>query len=106
MHPRGYPVRLRALGTCKTLAAILWLLKDKIPKTKAMAYVEANRNRDRWEADLLLNVVLAHMAFSSTKDYRVRKMAYDRFKGTVHQLYQFVTAEDSVKDASSETPAS
>lgn len=68
-----------------------------------MAYAEAKRNRDRWEADLLLNVVLAHMAFNSTKDSRGRQMAYDRFKGTVRQLYEFVTAETSEEDATSET---
>ena len=69
-----------------------------VPEMSTMAYAEAKRNRDQWEADLLLNVVLAHLAFTSTKDSRGRQMAYERFKGTVRQLYQFVTAENSAED--------
>lgn len=53
------------------------------------------RDRDRWESDLLLNVVIAHMAFSNTQDAANRKKAYDRFTGAVAQLYQFVVNEES-----------
>jgi hypothetical protein len=66
-----------------------------------MPYAEATRNRDRWEADLLLNVVFAHMAFSSTKNIKGRKMAHDRFKNAVRQLYEFVN-EDSLEAEAAE----
>lgn len=59
-----------------------------------MAYGKGKRKRDRQESDLLLNAVLAHMAFSSAKDYVGRKMAHDRFKDAVRVLLQFVTAQD------------
>jgi hypothetical protein len=73
------------------------------PKAKTVAYDEAQRNLDRWEADLLLNVAFAHMAFRSTMDYSGRKVAHDRFKGAVRQLYEFVTTENSDKTITMET---
>lgn len=63
-----------------------------------MPYAEATRNRDRWEADLLLNVVFAHMAFSSTKNVKGRKMAHDRFKNAVRQLFEFVNEEGAEEE--------
>jgi hypothetical protein len=75
----------------------------RLPKAKTMAHAEAQRNLDRWEADLLLNVVFAHMAFRNTEDFRSRKVAHDRFKQAVWQLNQFVTAENSDEDTAMET---
>lgn len=75
----------------------------RLPKAQAKAHTEAQRNLDRWEADLLLSVVFAHVAFRSTEDYRGRKVAHDRFKRAVCQLYQFVTAENSYEDTATET---
>jgi hypothetical protein len=74
-----------------------------LPKAQARVHAEVQRKLDRWEADLLLNVVFAHMAFRSTEDYRGRKVAHDRLKQTVCQLYQFVTADDSDEDTAMET---
>jgi hypothetical protein len=73
------------------------------PKAKTVAYDEAQRNLDRWEADLLLNVVFAHMAFRSTEDHNGRRVAHDRFKGAVHHLYEFVTTESSEEDTTTAT---
>jgi hypothetical protein len=77
-------------------------MTTRLPKAKARAHAEAQRNLDRWEADLLLNVVFAHMAFRSTEEYRGRKLAHDRFKQDVCELYQFVTAENSGEDTAVE----
>ncbi len=74
-------------------------LVKSLNRPKVTADAEAQRNLDRWEADLLLSVVFAHMAFRSTEDYSGRKAAHDRFKQTVVQLYQFVTAENSDENA-------
>jgi hypothetical protein len=74
----------------------------RLPTVKVTTHSEAQRNLDRWEADLLLNVVFAHMAFRSTEDYSGRKVAHDRFKQAVVQLYQLVTAENSDEDTAAE----
>ena len=96
IYPRGYPIRLRILGTCKNDGGCFMVTQGRIPpKKRTMASAEVKRNRDRWEADLLLNVVFAHMAFRSTKDYREREAAHYRFKDAIRQLHQFVTAENS-----------
>jgi len=73
------------------------------PKAKVTPRAEAQRNLDRWEADLLLNVVFAHMAFRTTADYSGRKVAHDRFKQAVGRLYELVTAENSDEDIDVET---
>ena len=72
-------------------------------RPRVTAHAEAQRNLDRWEADLLLSVVFAHMAFRSTEDHSGRKAAHDHFKQTVVQLYQFITADTSDKDTAVET---
>jgi hypothetical protein len=77
-------------------------MMTRLPKAKTMALAEAQRNLDRWEADLLLNVVFAHMAFRCTEDFRGRKVAHDRFKHAVGQLYRFVTAENAGEDTAIE----
>jgi hypothetical protein len=59
-----------------------------------MPHAEAKRIRDRWESDLLLNVVFAHMAFSSTKDSVRRDTAHQRFKNAVRELHVFLTSEE------------
>ena len=48
---------------------------------------------ERWESDLLLNVVLAHMAFASASDEQVRNIAHDRFVSAIRKLYEFVAPE-------------
>ena len=73
-----------------------------VPKTQARVHAEAQRNLDRWEADLLLNVVFVHIAFRSTEDYQGRKVAHDRLKQAVGKLHQFVTTEDSDEDTAME----
>jgi hypothetical protein len=62
-------------------------------KNKTADIEKAQRDRDRWEADLLLNVVIAHIAFSNSPDAVSRKKAYTRFRSMVNQLYQFVIGE-------------
>ena len=57
-----------------------------------MAYDKAMRKVDRREADLLLNVVFAHMSLSSAKDSRSHQVAHERFKDAVRILHQFVTS--------------
>ena len=64
-----------------------------------MAYDKAKRKRDRREADLLLNVVFAHMSHSSAKDYRSHQAAHDRFIDALQVLHQYVTAENSEEGA-------
>jgi hypothetical protein len=67
-----------------------------------MAYDKTKRKLDRREADLLLNVVFAHMSLSSAKDYRSHQLAHDRFKDAVRILHQFVTSipeEDATEQA-------
>ncbi len=59
---------------------------------RSMAHDKAKRKLDRREADLLLNVVFAHMSLSSAKDFRSHQVAHDRFKDAVRILYQFVTS--------------
>lgn len=67
----------------------------RLGRTKATADAEAQRNRDRWEADLLLNVVFAHMTFRSTEDHSGRKAAHKRFEQALTELHEFVTTENS-----------
>jgi hypothetical protein len=50
-------------------------------------------NRDRRESNLLLNVVFAHMAFSSAKNGEDRKKTHLRFKDAVRTLHQFMETE-------------
>jgi hypothetical protein len=57
-----------------------------------MAHDKALRKLDRREADLLLNVVFAHMSISSAKDDRSHQMAHERFKDAVRILHQFVSS--------------
>lgn len=70
-----------------------WVKRLNRPKVTADA--EVQRNLDRWEADLLLSVVFAHMSFRITEDFSGRKAAHDRFRQEVVRLYEFVTAENS-----------
>lgn len=56
-----------------------------------MAHDKTLRKLDRREADLLLNVVFAHMSISSAKDDRSHQMAHERFKDAVRILHQFVS---------------
>jgi hypothetical protein len=95
------PFDYAVLVLATVLRVDLWLLR--MPRAKVTAHVEAQRNLDRWEADLLLNVVFAHMAFRSTEDYSGRKVAHDRFRQAVGLLYQFVTTEDSDEDTAMAT---
>ena len=76
--------------------------KGEMAEAKTMAYAEAKRNLDRWEADLLLNVVFAHITFRSTQDSKGREVVHDRFAGAVRQLYQFLTTEYSEEDTTTE----
>jgi hypothetical protein len=67
-----------------------------------MAYDNATRKLDRREADLLLNVVFAHMSLSRAKDCESHRVAHDRFKEAVRVLHQFVTSipkEDAAREA-------
>jgi hypothetical protein len=57
-----------------------------------MAQEKALRKFDRREADLLLNVVFAHMSISSAKDRKSHQMAHERFKDAVRILHQFVSS--------------
>ncbi len=52
------------------------------------------RRRDRRESDLLLNVVLAHMSYSSAKDVASRRVARERFEQAVHLFYDYVITEE------------
>ena len=65
----------------------------------AMAYAKAFSKRDRREANLLLNVVFAHMAFSSAKDDGDREAAHDRFREAVRALSRFVAKPDHKENA-------
>ncbi len=67
-----------------------------------MANAEARRIRDRWVSDLLLNVVFAHMAYSSAKDASRREAAKLRFKNAVRELSNFLTSEEAVDEAEEE----
>jgi len=60
-----------------------------------MPYVKARSKRDRREADLLLNVVLAHMAFHSAKDLRTRRSERQRFTTAVQIFHDFVMATNA-----------
>jgi len=55
---------------------------------------QLRRSRDRRESDLLLNVVMAHMAYSSAKDFTSRKAARDGFEEAVQLLYDVVMADE------------
>lgn len=87
------------LVVATVVGIILWLLGEMLNRPKVTAHAEAQRNLDRWEADLLLSVVFAHMAFCSTEDYSGRKVAHDRFRQTVVQLHQFVTTQNPDENA-------
>lgn len=67
-----------------------------------MAHDNAKRKLNRREADLLLNVVFAHMSLSRAKDCGSHQIAHDRFKDAVRVLHQFVTSipeEDTAHEA-------
>ena len=64
-----------------------------------MAYAKAFSKRDRREADRLLSVVFAHMAFSNARDDHDREAAHDRFKDAVRALYRFVTKPEQQEKA-------
>jgi hypothetical protein len=66
-----------------------------------MAYEKAKQRTDRREADLLLNVVFAHMSLSSAKDRASHQIAHDRFKDAVRILHQFISSA-AEQDAASE----
>jgi hypothetical protein len=104
LYSCGYPFGLRFAGTCNRSQNRLMVdLVEMLNRPKVTAHAEAQRNLDRWEADLLLSVVFAHMAFRSTEDYSGRKAAHGRFREAVVQLYQFVTAENSDEGTAMET---
>jgi hypothetical protein len=68
---------------------------------KTMPHAKARSPRERREADLLLNVVLAHMAFHSAKDPIARKMERERFTEAARKLHEFVAeAADEENSAS------
>jgi hypothetical protein len=58
-----------------------------------MASAKAKSTRDRHEADLVLDVAVAHWAVNSAKDIEDRKAAHDSFKKAVRRLYEFVSIE-------------
>lgn len=58
-----------------------------------MAYAQPQRTRDRWESDLLLQVVRTHLACCSARDEHARNEAHDRFKSAVGELHRFLFAE-------------
>ena len=62
-----------------------------------MAYSKAFTKRDRRESDLLLEVVFAHMAFSSSKNHRQRLEAHSRFREAVRVLHEFMDEEKREK---------
>jgi hypothetical protein len=68
-----------------------------------MAYNKAHQSKDREEADLLLEVVLAHMAFQSARDDTTRVMARRRFVERVQTLCRAVT--DPSEKEQQPTPA-
>ena len=59
-----------------------------------MPYAKARSQRDRREADLLVNVVLAHMAFHNARDATRCKIERERFKAAVLQFHDFVLGVD------------
>lgn len=58
-----------------------------------MAFAKAKSNRDRHEADLVLDIAVAHWAVNSAKDPEDRKMAHDSFKHAVRKLHEFLYEE-------------
>lgn len=51
--------------------------------------------RDRRESDLLLDAVLAHMAYNSGADRDLRAKAHADFKQAVRRLEQFLSSEET-----------
>jgi streptomycin 6-kinase len=51
-------------------------------------------HRERREATLLLQVVFAHMAFSSAKNNEDRERAHGHFEQAVRMLYSFLNNEE------------
>ena len=62
-----------------------------------MAYSKAFTKHDRRKSDLLLNVVIAHMAFNSGKTYRQREESHTRFREAVRILHEFMAEERQEK---------
>lgn len=58
-----------------------------------MASAKTKSNRDRREADLVLDVAIAHWAVNSAKDWQDRKTAHDGFKNAVRRLHEFVDTD-------------
>lgn len=51
-------------------------------------------SRDRRESDLLLEVVLAHMAYNSRADRELRAKAHANFEEAVRKLERFLSSEE------------
>jgi hypothetical protein len=58
-----------------------------------MASAKAKSNHDRREAELVLDVAIAHWAVNSAKDWEDRKTAHDGFKEAVRKLHDFLATE-------------
>ncbi len=58
-----------------------------------MAFAKAKSNRDRHEADLVLDVAVAHWAVNSAKNWDDRKTAHDSFKHAVRKLHDYLSTE-------------
>jgi hypothetical protein len=60
---------------------------------RKMASAKAKSNHDRREAELVLDVAIAHWAVNSAKDWEDRKTAHDGFKEAVRKLHDFLATE-------------
>jgi hypothetical protein len=58
-----------------------------------VASAKVKTDRDRREADLVLDVAVAHWAVNSAKDRDDRKTAHDGFKDAVRKLHEFVASQ-------------
>jgi hypothetical protein len=59
-----------------------------------MASTKAKSVRDRHEADLVLDVAVAHWASNCAENLEDRRTAHECFKEAVRVLYEFTTTED------------
>lgn len=64
-----------------------------------MATAKGLRPGSRRESDLLLEVVLAHLAYDSAKTDQDRQAARERFVARVRTLYDFITGEEAVNNS-------
>jgi hypothetical protein len=60
-----------------------------------MASTKAKSACDRREAELVLDVAVAHWAFNRAENLEDRKTAHECFKDAVRILYEFTTTEDT-----------